>query len=380
MGFGRLRAQPPRLLGSAASKSSERSMQVRRKAIDRGGDRVISFVSIRDRMHVLDSCLDALESARQRGHTVVQLTVAKAIRRHVHGIWPGMSIVDALGLVFDEQETEMRRRSVAHAIDRVPVRTVHKPRLIHSDVELADLPDVELTDAEARTLTEQIKTSARQTSLLLLEAHRRRAWSALGYATWGLYVREEFGISRSRSYELLDHACVLRQIMRAMGMSEVPDISPYAAVQVKPHVNEVIAEIRQRTSPGQATSEVRAVIAASVNAVRSVSVEAHGISSRSAAKAGSAGWALTAKPVMLVSPSKSTDSRLSIDRDRLGAVIDYLASLPPVEEVSELVPGLVGSHVENLRIAVRWLNALAEKWESKARREHKQLGVSLELD
>jgi hypothetical protein len=50
---------------------------------------------------------------------------------------------------------------------------------------------------------------------LILEAHDRRAWQALGYPTWQQYVKKEFNLSRSRSYQLLDRARVQQALLAA---------------------------------------------------------------------------------------------------------------------------------------------------------------------
>jgi len=88
-----------------------------------------------------------------------------------------------------------------------------------------------LTRTAARDLTDRIKRAATQICLLLLEAHDGRAWSSLGYRSWEAYARQEFRMSRSRSYELLDQARVLQAVRSAAEISAIPDISAYAAVR-----------------------------------------------------------------------------------------------------------------------------------------------------
>lgn len=68
------------------------------------------------------------------------------------------------------------------------------------------------TEAEARAITERIKTAAEAIWSLLLEAHERHAWAALGYDRWEDYVRAEFDMTRGRAYQLLDQARVVREI------------------------------------------------------------------------------------------------------------------------------------------------------------------------
>src|SRR5882757_7608139 len=91
-----------------------------------------------------------------------------------------------------------------------------------------------LEEADARDLTERIRNATQHVYMLLLEAHARRAWIALGYRSWERYVQSEFGISRSRSYQLLDQGRVTTIIQSTAGLSRPLDIHPYAAAQLKP--------------------------------------------------------------------------------------------------------------------------------------------------
>lgn len=105
-----------------------------------------------------------------------------------------------------------------------------------------------LDQAEARDLTERIRSAAKLTCILLQEAHQRRAWAALGYRSWEQYVKREFDLSRRRSYELLDQARVILEVQTASGMTEYPHISAYAAAQIKPHLSLVVQTIQHRTA------------------------------------------------------------------------------------------------------------------------------------
>jgi hypothetical protein len=106
--------------------------------------------------------------------------------------------------------------------------------------------EVTLPQNAARELTDRIKATVGRVCLLLWEAHEGRAWVNLGHKTWAEYCRVEFDLSRSRSYELLDQGMVILRLEEASGVSGIPDISPYAASQLKPQLSEVIRAIRQR--------------------------------------------------------------------------------------------------------------------------------------
>lgn len=105
------------------------------------------------------------------------------------------------------------------------------------------------TNAEARELTDRIKAAVEQVWALLLEAHERRAWSALGYATWEEYVRGEFHMSRRRSYQLLDQGFVVRALQAAVdvnhGTHQV-EVTEREARDIKPVLPAVVEAVRER--------------------------------------------------------------------------------------------------------------------------------------
>jgi hypothetical protein len=192
----------------------------------------------RGRRRVLDGCLWVLEEACEQGQQFVSADVAVRMRDAVPAIKTGTRIRDAIDLVFHEQERVLR----VEAKESVP-RDPDGGAALKSD--------------EARELTDRIKTGLHQTTLLLLEAHRRGAWQALGYRSWEKYVRQEFGFSRSRSYQLLDHGRVLQVLMTKARLSAVPDVSPYAAAQIMPRLEEVAAAVERAVTPGMGDSKAR---------------------------------------------------------------------------------------------------------------------------
>lgn len=99
------------------------------------------------------------------------------------------------------------------------------------------------TPEEARRLTDEIRGAAERVWSLLLEAHERQAWMALGYSTWADYVKAEFNMSRSRSYQMLDQGRVIKAIEEVTGVSTNVDISEAAARDLKPRLEEVKADL-----------------------------------------------------------------------------------------------------------------------------------------
>ena len=109
----------------------------------------------------------------------------------------------------------------------------------------------DLTTAEARALTDQIKDTTQRLYALVLDAYERRAWLALGYPSWRTYVQTEFAMSKSHAYRLLDHGRVVRALEQAAGFSPIGEISEYDARQIKPQLAVVTHDISGRVAMGE---------------------------------------------------------------------------------------------------------------------------------
>ena len=190
------------------------------------------------RLRELDRCLDALEQARLDDETVVDDELSARLRGQVPGIVPGLLITEALDLVFAAQE-----RYLAGPPQSAASRGGGARVAVAGGHVLCPLDPI-----EARALTDSIRSATRSMCLLVLEAHERRAWCALGYHSWEQYVRTEFMLSKTRSYELLDQGRVIRELRAAAGVLGVPDISAYAAEQVKRHLEDMKATVRERVA------------------------------------------------------------------------------------------------------------------------------------
>lgn len=114
------------------------------------------------------------------------------------------------------------------------------------------IPDVfdvvePLTTDEARHLTDNIRTTAGLLFTLLARAHKGRAWVALGYSTFADYVHEEFDMSRSRAYQILDQATVVAAIEEATPDGTPLAITEAAARDLKTILGDVVPDIAERT-------------------------------------------------------------------------------------------------------------------------------------
>lgn len=108
-----------------------------------------------------------------------------------------------------------------------------------------------LDEAGARNLTERIKAAAEQVWALLLEATEREAWRVLGYTSWREWASTEFGMSESRAYRLIDQGHVIRAIEEVTGVSPAGEITERAARDIKPHLEAVRDEMRDRVGAGE---------------------------------------------------------------------------------------------------------------------------------
>lgn len=72
-----------------------------------------------------------------------------------------------------------------------------------------------LSEKAARKLTDDIKRTADNLSDKLVQAYDGRAWSALGYTSWRDYAADEFDMSQSRAYQLLDMGRVMQALESA---------------------------------------------------------------------------------------------------------------------------------------------------------------------
>lgn len=126
-----------------------------------------------------------------------------------------------------------------------------------------------LDKADATALTQRIRTAAEGVRDMLLEAHDRQAWKALGYNSWSAYVRGEFDMGRAHSYRLLNHGRVIKAIGDATGkVSPIGDIPEGVARELKRDLPGAIEEIKARTERGEDPAQSAKEIAAKRKAAK----------------------------------------------------------------------------------------------------------------
>lgn len=199
---------------------------------------------MRHRLHELDSCLTQLEDALERGEARLSRELAGRLSPVVAGLSTGLPITEAQDLVFKEQELCLAARALEASTVRLAASRMAKPIAVPP----AEPGRGVMTRLEASRLTQRIKTAGRNLSRLVLRAHEGRAWIALGYDSWEQYARQEFGLSRSRSYELVDQARVIKALSSAAQVPADLRVSPWAIREIKRYVPELLETIRQRAS------------------------------------------------------------------------------------------------------------------------------------
>jgi hypothetical protein len=183
--------------------------------------------------------------------------------------------------------------------------------------------------------------------VLLLEAHERRAWMALGYQKWEDYVRCEFDLSRPRSYELLDHGRLVRSIRGATGLSDVSYITPNTVRRLKPHLGEFsrLLSLRAAAAAADQMDEVVRELVDSCLPLGASSTTPR--LARSGESASSDGQAVVPK-------------QDRIDARAIVRAIGYLAKLPaaPLVAAEMRISGVVTA---GLAPALEWLTQLSEE-------------------
>lgn len=316
----------------------------------------------RDRAELrrLDACLTLIEDALERDEELMSAELALKLRPVMPQLRPGMLNTDALELVFKAQEAYL---PVGQAAQVMSGTVMMVPALPAPDGSMGQVVqwrafegwDEPLEEEEARGLTDRIRMATRYVCLLLLEAHVRRAWIALGYGTWEQYVHSEFNISRSRSYELVDQARVIQCVRAAAGMSGIPDISAYAALQVKPHLAELNAVIQERTE-GLSQDEMGPVITQAVRELRD-----RVASERAASRGSGRGKVLALPGAGGPPPPDAGEAHLR----RFLEAVASLANMPPADTTMEAILDGAANHIADVDGALDWLSAFVTWWRGR---------------
>lgn len=124
---------------------------------------------------------------------------------------------------------------------------------------LDDDLEYEMSEGKAREITDAIRAAASATYILLAQAHAGKAYKALGYDTWAEYVKEEFDISASRSYQLLDLSKAVQMIEAVTPEGTVVKLTEAQARDIKRELPKITEAIREETDGLEADQATEAV-------------------------------------------------------------------------------------------------------------------------
>jgi hypothetical protein len=317
----------------------------------------------REQLRLLDACLYELENANERDEIRVSPELAARLRLHVPSVVPRMLISEALDCVFQQQERYLLcDEHDDDPDDEAGEEAVRLPLRARLGCVWTDTcrPADPLDEPSARTLTELIRQASSQVCILLLEAHERRAYTALGYPTWEQYVRREFSLSRSRSYELLDQGRVILAVQVAAGLEVMPDISAYAVAQIKPHLDDVLDAVRVRAR-GIEGDEALAVVSNVVSEWRArVAPRRPPACEPWLAAGGSAPRVIDGGRVDY--PRRPWGP----DLPSLYGVVERLAAMPPASQLAPAVPECDADRLRDLETATGWLNDFTSAWRRRS--------------
>ena len=256
----------------------------------------------------------------------------------------------------------------------------HTDEAVLAEIVPADSTEIAtpLSTDEARELTSTIRNAAEMLWVLLARAHEGRAWEALGYTSWEGYVRAEFDMSRSRSYQLLDQGRVIAALTEAMPEGAEVSLTEAAARDLKGVLDEVLPEVSERTA-GLEPDEASQVLDEIVEEQRSqLREDADGDDDFDEYAGGSGNGGPYDGPY--TGGAGTADEDLYDDVDDIDVVkirrnvnaahdlyssLTALSSLPDdLDEVIAIIPAERHGQIrENLATAVENLNRFAEAWE-----------------
>lgn len=126
-----------------------------------------------------------------------------------------------------------------------------------------------LSRDEARHLTDAIRLTASALHELVHQAYVGMAHLALGYRRWADYVASEFdGMSRARSYQLLNQHEVVQVLSGAAGTDVAEVVTEKAARDIKPILEPIAAEVMARSEGVTDREQVLRLVSEVLDAAR----------------------------------------------------------------------------------------------------------------
>lgn len=261
------------------------------------------------------------------------------------------------------------------------------------DSLILDLTDYEMSETEAIEITEAIKSAATATYVLISRAHAQKAHIALGYKTWAEYIEEEFDMSASRSYQLLNMSKVVEEIEGATPEGTEIQLTEAQARDIKRELPKITERIREETkdsSPEEAAEAVKRVVDEArydnkeeekAKKAREQELEDARTEARQEALEDVADQMLAVDKPNAISETADGDViEVEVEGENEGLTLmevanlqnfihslDAIAVLPPADEFIETIPDSRKEDVsERLLVATSYLNRLqtmTEMWE-----------------
>lgn len=265
-----------------------------------------------------------------------------------------------------------------------------------TSVDLETTPP--LTYDEAKNLTESIRATADVLYVLIQRAHAGKAWLALGYSSFGDYVNEEFDISRSRAYQLLNQANFIQQIESVAPEGTRISLNEASVRDLRDSIESLLPEIQEATknlSPEEAEAAISELVDARRAELRNQEImggdgasydeelaadqqDRDGFSGGGSGgnyEGGGHNGEVTSSAPSFDPDMEGVESLFSFSNDpketriRLESVYDLygalaaLKSMPDFDEIIEWIPEERRVQVQSaLPIALAWLTRFEDKW------------------
>ena len=131
------------------------------------------------------------------------------------------------------------------------------------DEDRALMEEGAMTKAAAEEVTEAIKSYATATWVLVKRAHDGKAWKSLGYSTWADYVKTEFDMSTSRSYQLINQAKVIAALEDAAPSGTKLLLTEAQTRDIKQQLPRITEKVKKETvgdDPAMAASKINDMV------------------------------------------------------------------------------------------------------------------------
>lgn len=280
---------------------------------------------------------------------------------------------------------------ILDTIDELETETVEDDDLeiIEAGSELEEYS--ELSEEQAQDLTDAIRATATATYILLNEAHAKKAYKALGYDTWADYVKTEFDMSASRSYQLMDLGKVIEQLEAVTPEGTKVKLTEAQARDIKRELPKITEQVQEATKDEEDPEKAAELVNDIVEEIREQKkADEEEVNRRQQAleeaelegyqKGIEAASDALLEADMNNNMSEEADDGLYTDvvassgsspEDAMNLynlqnALSSITSLPEPDDFIESIPDAMAQEIDNqLMEAVSWMNRFQTLWELK---------------